>query len=383
MASEPTVLIVGAGTFGTSTAYHLAHAYRDPSRLTVVDRSSSAPAASIDVNRIIRTDYPNSLYTNLACEAIHSWFWNPHLGPYFHKTGWLVVDAEGSDLTERCWKVQQDRGSTQSEMLDVDEVGSRWEALKDMAMQGSGGRRKEKVYFNPEAGWCEAGTATDAFMQAAIDKGVKRVAGNVTELLWEEGRVRGVRTAAGQTLRADKILLATGPWTSSLLEPVEHALDIPQEDSVESQIQAKAFISAYYSVYDDEIEQLDQVPVVLYSGVGEVVPPSKKGRLLKYDNSRSPLTRTTTTKNHRTITCPPPSDISGGWQIVPPSLQNETREIIVSKVLSQFTRAKTASLWRVCWDAVTPTEDWLVCEYPHERLSNVYLAVGGSFHGYK
>lgn len=79
---EPTVLIIGAGTFGTSTAFHLANTYKDASRVTVVDRSTSPPkpAASIDVNRIIRTDYPSKLYCDLANEAIHSWFWSLELG---------------------------------------------------------------------------------------------------------------------------------------------------------------------------------------------------------------------------------------------------------------------------------------------------------------
>jgi glycine/D-amino acid oxidase-like deaminating enzyme len=40
---EPTILIIGAGTFGTSTAYHLAKTYKDPSKVTVVDRAPSPP----------------------------------------------------------------------------------------------------------------------------------------------------------------------------------------------------------------------------------------------------------------------------------------------------------------------------------------------------
>lgn len=83
-SSEPTILIIGAGTFGTSTAFHLASTYKDPSRVTVLDRSPSPPkpAASIDANRIIRTDYPSQLYCDLACEAVHYWFWQLELGAY-------------------------------------------------------------------------------------------------------------------------------------------------------------------------------------------------------------------------------------------------------------------------------------------------------------
>lgn len=74
---EPTVLIIGAGTFGTSTAFHLAQRYKDPSRITIIDQCPSPPAlaAAIDINRIIRTDYASPLYMNLAFEAIHDWHW--------------------------------------------------------------------------------------------------------------------------------------------------------------------------------------------------------------------------------------------------------------------------------------------------------------------
>jgi sarcosine oxidase/L-pipecolate oxidase len=92
---EPTILIIGAGTFGTSTAYHLAHASQGAaSHITIIDRNPSPPtaAAAIDVNRIVRTDYAKPLYCGLANEALHGWFWSLDLQRYFHKTGWLVLD---------------------------------------------------------------------------------------------------------------------------------------------------------------------------------------------------------------------------------------------------------------------------------------------------
>ena len=121
---DPSVLIVGAGTFGTSTAYHLAQSYKDASRVTVLDQSPSPPklAASIDVNRIIRTDYPNPLYCQLAFEAIHAWFWSLELGPFFHKSGWIMMDEKGSDLSERVHKVFEDRGSHQTEDVPLDKL---------------------------------------------------------------------------------------------------------------------------------------------------------------------------------------------------------------------------------------------------------------------
>lgn len=39
--------------------------------------------------------------------------------------------------------------------------------------------------------------------------------------------------------------------------------------------------------------------------------------------------------------------------------------------------------WRLCWDSVTPTQDQLIAKHPDERLNNLFLAVGGSFHSWK
>ena len=51
-------LIVGAGVFGLSTAYHLLQ--DGQKHVTVIDRASSLPAvdgASNDLNRVVRCDF--------------------------------------------------------------------------------------------------------------------------------------------------------------------------------------------------------------------------------------------------------------------------------------------------------------------------------------
>lgn len=100
---EPTVIIVGAGVFGASTAYHLASQYKDASRITVIDRTAAPPepAASTDINKIIRADYSSAFYTELAYEAINAWSKWPELKDYYHRTGWVMLDEEGSDLSDR------------------------------------------------------------------------------------------------------------------------------------------------------------------------------------------------------------------------------------------------------------------------------------------
>ena len=378
---DPSVLIVGAGTFGTSTAYHLAQSYKDASQVTVIDQSPSPPklAASIDVNRIIRTDYPNPLYCQLAFEAIHAWFWSLELGPFFHKSGWIMMDEKGSNLSKRVRKVFEDRGSHQTEDVPLDKLDEKSEILKGTETKGF-----QNAYWNPEAGWCDAAGATASYMEAAEKRGVKRVTGHVTKLVLDtdSGRIKGVRTEDGQDLTADKIVLATGAWTSSMLSPIEDSLGIPEQDRVERQVQATGRVTAYYKMSDEAVEQLSKskMPIVVYGRQGEVIPPSSENKLLKYNDSKTSFTNTLTTKSGKKISVPPPDR---SQNLVPEKLKRETDAIMMSKVMPEFARGKQAEYWRICYDAQTPTNDWLVCKHPHSKLSNLYLAVGGSFHSYK
>lgn len=380
---EPTVLIIGAGTFGTSTAYHLAQNYSDPSKVTIVDRNATPPelAAAIDVNRIIRTDYANSLYCGLANEALHSWTWSLELQRFFHKTGWLVLGEEGSKATESVRKVFKERGFDRTEDVELKRVGERWSRLKATDVKGF-----SDAYFNPEAGWVEAASATKSFMEAAEAKGVKRELGEVVDLLWsdENGCLAGVRLVGGKQLTADKIVLAAGAWTSSLLSPIEDKLSMAEKDRIECQAQATAVVSAYIKLSPEETEHLAQpsnLPIVVYGAQGEVIPPSMSQDLLKYNLSAFMITNTLTTKTGHAISVPTTPKRS--QYDVPDTIKREMTTALTSRLLPEFARDKKPEYWRICWDACTPTEDLLMCKHPHDKLDNLFIALGGSFSGYK
>lgn len=377
------ILIIGAGTFGTSLAHHLSLTHSDPSKVTILDRTASSPscAAAIDVNRIVRTDYANKLYSSLANEALHAWTWNITLQRYFHKSGWLVLEEEGRKASEGVRKVFRERGFDRSWDVEVGEVGKKWECLK-----GSDFGDFAKAYFNEEAGWVEAERATGAYMSAAEERGVSRLVGQVKDLVWneEKGIVEGVRLDDGSVLTADRVVLAAGAWTSSLLSPVEDALEMPNEDRIERQVQARAVVSAYYKLSESECDQLAQpikMPIVVFGKQGEVIPPSEEQRLLKYNLSGFIITNNAATGSGHTISIPTTPERS--QYRVPDLIGKEMEASLTSKLLPEYVRNKKPDYYRICWDACTPTEDLLMCRHPHQRLSNLYVAVGGSFSGYK
>lgn len=68
---EAPVLILGAGAWGLSTAYHLTQAsYSD---ITVLERADTIPSeysAAYDLNKIVRAEYEDPFYTNLALVSV-------------------------------------------------------------------------------------------------------------------------------------------------------------------------------------------------------------------------------------------------------------------------------------------------------------------------
>lgn len=379
--TEATVLIVGAGTFGTSTAYHLANTYKDPSRVTVIDRwapsSPTKAAAAIDVNRIIYTDYTSPLYCNLANEAIHPWFWSQDLGHFFHKTGMMVLDDQGNDFSERVRHTLQQRGSDYTKNVDVSHTAKQWEVLKGMKVDDVG-----KSYFNPEAGWADAALATANFMTAAEKKGVSRVVGEVEELLFDAQRQRllGVRTSDGRRFTADQIVLAAGAWTSSMLAPIEDALRVQAQDRIELQIQAIGRLSVYYTLSAEATDRMckTNMPIIAYRQQAILTPPSLENRTLKINDISTEFVNMVTTKSGHQISVP-----SNRFQEdVPDNLKKKTNNVL-QMMIPWFSSAQAPERWRACWDTKTPTGDWLLCKHPHPQLENLFLTAGGNFNSYK
>lgn len=219
-------------------------------------------------------------------------------------------------------------------------------------------------------------------MEAALKLGVQRLTGEVTSLVHDpsSSRITGVRLSDGRLLTADQVLLCTGAWTSALLSPLEDTLAIPPASRIETQLKATGTVSAYYRVSPTEISTLCAAgtPVVVYGGNGEVFPPSHENGLMKFSNSKTTFTNTITTDSGARISVPLQDQ---GY--VPEALKRETEEIMKRKVFPQFAREMKPEFWRVCYDAQTPSEDFLLCRYPHDSLQNLFLMTGGSFHSYK
>lgn len=267
MASE--TLIVGAGIFGISTAYHLALQSSNPSSITILDRgpAPSTDAASTDINKIVRADYSNPLYTRLGLEAIDAWKNSPLFKDkgVYHQTGWIMMNERGSDLAARIRRNFGDIArSDPLEMMTEGEVRRGWGGvLKDADLSPF-----ESFFFNPLAGWADAGRALKIMADEAVRLGVRYQVGEASRLILGDDGVKGVETRNGDVHAADKVLLCTGAWTSQLMASLEAELDLPAEDCVESQMTAAGVCVAHIRLAEDERRFYDRLPVYVYGGQG-------------------------------------------------------------------------------------------------------------------
>jgi sarcosine oxidase / L-pipecolate oxidase len=288
--ANTSYLILGAGIFGTSTAYHLSKKIPNAS-ITLVDKhsypvpecgtSNAGLGASYDLNKIVRADYSVPFYMDLAYEAIDAWSSMDLVKPYFHRSGWMMMDEADSDLAKRVKDnfATSQRGDPTKEMT-FEQVKQGWHSvLKGMSEEGM------KVgYFNPESGWAEADRAVAAMLGAAIANGVEYVQGDIEELLLRDSNqgLKGIRLASGDVLEADKILIATGAWTSKLMAPLEDKLEFGIEEQIESQVKAVGVTAVHWKLNEQEKQIYDDIPVIIYGD---------QGALLKKKTHRSKLTQ--------------------------------------------------------------------------------------------
>lgn len=360
--SKPSVLIVGGGAFGTSTAFHLNQ--RGYSSVTVLDRfdAPSTDAAATDLNKVIRFDYPNPLYSALGREAYDAWTSPSSLfAGLYRKTGWIMSGHEMTvDWLKKAFSQAKDENRQDVGWLSAGDIKSRWPAF-------SGRFPGWTNLFSGNAGWVSSGEALLRMAKAAETNGVKYVcgrSGTAVRLIYDDknGVCTGVLTADGSTHTADLIILANGAQIPTLIEA---------KDEVEASGSAVAVIE----LTPAEAEKYKDIPIIDDFEQGIIFPPDHN-RLVKLCSCRFLV-------NYKNSQLPGASiGVSHGDRPhdgIPQEIDKELRDFL--RDMAPDLADKPWVTTRMCWDGMSKDINFRIC--PHPNAKNLYVASVGSNHGFK
>lgn len=215
--SDASYLILGAGVFGVSTAYHLIKQHPNAS-ITLVDKddfnAEERQAASWDWNKVVRGDYDNLIYCRLALEAQDIFKSDPLWKPFFHETGiYWICRTDFAQKVINSYAALGRRADIVS--VPVEEARQMYGGLfKDADYTGG----VKSVLVNKATGWGAAADCLRAITAESVRLGVRYVTAEATELRFDDnGRCIGARTSAGD-MEASHTIICTGASTARLLE---------------------------------------------------------------------------------------------------------------------------------------------------------------------
>ncbi|EKD15851.1 FAD dependent oxidoreductase [Drepanopeziza brunnea f. sp. 'multigermtubi' MB_m1] len=373
-----SILILGHGVFGLSTAHALS---LRPSfantTITLIDRSPfpSPDGSSIDSSRIIRADYHDAAYAKLAAVAQDIW---RQQGPddlggqgRYTENGLVLVankGQQGEEYVRHSLENVADMAKKSGDEKSVRELKSSTEIEE---AHGSGGGSGDWGYINTRSGWADA-EAGMLWLRKKVEA-LGRVnfrQGEVASLVKDGKRVTGAKLTSGEVVSAELVVVATGAWTGKLVD-------------LRGRAQATGQVLCYVEITAEEQERLGNRPVLLNMSTGMfVIPPAN--RILKVARHSYGLANPTQIQNpenpSETITVSLPKTTHDDPKLWVPiegeiACRQALREMVPSLAERPFIQSK------ICWYTDTPKGDFIITYHPD--YEGLFLATGGSGHGYK
>ena len=340
------VLVVGAGVFGAWSALELARAGH---RVTLVDAYGPANgrASSADYTRVLRTGYGHdAIYSEWAVRSCERWRWlSGEAGtPLFEQTGALFMGAPGHAYLRETYATLSSLGIA-VEWLDVPDIDCRWPQI---ATRGLG-----PAVYEPAAGVLRARGGVRAAVKVGIEHfGVSYTTRCIAPL--DEARATpSVLTLTGERLDADAYVIAGGPWLPRVL---------PQ--AVGDRIRATRQEVLYFGVpRGDDRHDARRLPVWIDFGAGLYGIPDFDANGFKVGIDRHG----------------PPIDPDTADRLVDPAIVRSTADWLATR----FPALAHAPLvdGHVCQYESSCTGDFIIDRHP--AWANVWIAGGGSGHGFK
>ncbi|MGH9434170.1 MAG: N-methyl-L-tryptophan oxidase, partial [Terriglobia bacterium] len=339
------VAVIGAGVFGSWTAWHLA---RSGKKVLLLDAYGPAHsrASSGGESRIIRMGYgKDEIYSAWARRSLGLWqeFFQRTARPLFHRTGVLWLVAAGDTHARETLEVFQKLG-IEHEKLSRSEMETRYPQF-DLGETSWG-------ILEPGSGALMARQAVQAVVEDAVKMGVTDRRSSVA---YDAARRNVLELIAGEwkSVPAGTFVFACGPWLAKVFPELLGSRIFPTRQEV----------FFFGTPAGDARFSPPALPVWIDSAAEAYGFPDLERRGLKVGQDQ-----------HGPRFDPDSGDRTPGA---------EGLQTIRSYVTSRFPDLKNAPVVesRVCQYENTSSGDFLIDRHPED--DRVWLVGGGSGHGFK
>jgi glycine/D-amino acid oxidase-like deaminating enzyme len=368
-SSSPEIVVIGAGIWGSSTAYHLR---KLGAKVTLVDAygPGNARSTSGDETRGVRSSYGDKtgqlgeVWMLWARESMKRWIafdeeWGRDFRlNLFHVTGDLIYRTEWDNFQLRC-KIWWDKHQIPYEVLKPEDVRKAFPviAIDDITA----------ILYEPDAGVVRARRATQAVASAFEVLGGRIAIGRATPSKISNGRLEEVALDTGERLRADTFVFAVGPWLGKTFPDVfAKKMRVPI-----------GYVCYFGTPVGDHRFTYPNMPTFNFPGVTgwPALPVDNRGFRVR-GTERAPTQGT-----GRTQPAVPPAqqdpDTSDRW------LDQARIDGARRFVAHRFPLLKDApiSQTHACHYEQTSSANFIIDKHPH--MSNVWIAAGGNAEGFK
>ncbi|KAM3070514.1 hypothetical protein ACMFMG_010335 [Clarireedia jacksonii] len=368
------VAILGSGAWGLSTAHALLEeGYKN---ITVFDQSPEIPSqysGGFDLNKIVRAEYEDPFYTQLALEAIQKWK-TPFYGPYFHQTGYVVATSGNApqkavDHLEHALASVQDHPTFAPSITPLKTNRD----FQDLLWQFTGKMTGFKGYFNRLAGYTHSSNAMKGLHKYLATKGVKFMLGDrdgkVTKLIYtgtgSSCRCTAIQTANRVIHEVHLTISCLGAYQASLIPDLGNFTV------------AKSWSVAHIQLTEEECDYLRGIPVVNIRDLGFFFEPDPATRLFKL----CPLGAGYINTDRKTgISLPPLDELPPPRDYIPAEDEKKLRRLL-QETLPWLTDRPFVDQ-KMCWFSDTNNSEYCIDFVPNTNSSLVVLT-GDSGHGFK
>ncbi|WZH46968.1 fructosyl amino acid oxidase [Fusarium acuminatum] len=371
--TNQSILILGGGCFGLATAFELAQ--KGYKNVTILEKDVDVPSrfsAAYDLNKVIRAEYADDFYTQLALDSIRKWQSDPLYSPHYHQTGFLNVTSGKA--------AQNTKGAVESYFQSLQKnpafngqttrVNSS-EEIKKLVPKFTGPLNGFAGYHNKLAGYGHSANALRAVYEQCVKLGVKfRLGkdGEVESLLYASSREGtkciGAKTRGGSIHTADKTIVALGADAANLLPRIG------------KQMTGRAWGVAHIQLTDEEAVELKGIPVTNVRDLAFFFEPDLKTKKLKFCHMGGAFTNYSYTRDGLSIPFPNLADS----QFMPHEDEVHIRQLL-KEVFPQLAERPLIDQ-HLCWFADTDDSDFIIDYVPGTNASLAVLS-GDSGHGFK